>query len=116
MSSEKAKSFVLQACYGKEQMLSGMVEYAADSIVSKTILDKPAGSITLFAFDKGQKLSEHRSPFDAVVQIIDGTARLTIGGEDRVVSAGQIIIMPADVPHAVAAEEKFKMLLTMIRA
>ncbi len=116
MSSKKSKSFVLQTCRGKEQILAGMVEYAADSIVSKMILDKPAGSITLFAFDKGQKLSEHTSPFDAVVQIIDGAVRLTIGGEDRAVSAGQIIIMPANVPHAVAANEKFKMLLTMIRS
>ncbi|MHC4574795.1 MAG: cupin domain-containing protein, partial [Planctomycetota bacterium] len=74
------------------------------------------GTITLFAFDKGQRLSEHQTPYDAIVQIIDGRARLTIGGKDVDVSAGQIIIMPGNVTHAVAAEEKFKMLLTMIRA
>ncbi|MHC4122146.1 MAG: cupin domain-containing protein, partial [Planctomycetota bacterium] len=91
-------------------------EYATDSIVSKTILDKSAGTITLFAFDKGQKLSEHTAPYDAVVQVLDGLAKLTIGGEDIKVVAGEIIIMPANVPHAVAAEENFKMLLTMIRA
>jgi quercetin dioxygenase-like cupin family protein len=116
MSDEKKKSTVLQACLGKEQTLADMVEYAGNSIVSKTILDKPAGTITLFAFDGGQKLSEHTAPFDAVVQVIDGTARLTIAGKDIDVSTGQIIIMPGNVTHAVAAQEKFKMLLTMIRA
>jgi quercetin dioxygenase-like cupin family protein len=116
MSDEKHKATVLQACLGKGQRLADMVEYAENSIVSKTILDKPAGTITLFAFDRGQKLSEHTAPFDAVVQIVDGAARLTIGGEGVNVSAGQIIIMPGNVPHAVAADEKFKMLLTMIRA
>jgi quercetin dioxygenase-like cupin family protein len=78
-------------------------------------MDKTSGTITLFAFDKGQKLSEHTSPYDAVVQVFDGNARLTIDGKEINVSAGNIIIMPCNVPHAVAADEKFKMLLTMIR-
>ena len=116
MSDEKRKSTVLQECLGKGQRLAAMVEYAENSIVSKTILDKPTGTLTLFAFDRGQKLSEHTAPFDAVVQIIDGAAQLTIDSKDVNVSAGEIIIMPGNVPHAVAAEEKFKMLLTMIRA
>ena len=116
LARKKKKSTVLQACLGKSQRLVDMVEYADNSIVSKTILDKPTGTITLFAFDVGQKLSEHTAPFDAVVQVIDGAARLTIAGEDIDVSASQIIIMPGNVPHAVAADEKFKMLLTMIRA
>lgn len=116
MSDEKKKATVLQACLGKGQRLAELVEYADSSIVSKTILDKSVGTITLFAFDKGQRLSEHTTPYDAVVQIIDGAARLTVGGKDVNVSAGQIIIMPGNVPHAVAAEDKFKMLLTMIRA
>lgn len=116
MSGEKLKASVLQACLGKAQRLADLVEYAESSIVSKTILDKSVGTITLFAFDKGQHLSEHQTPYDAAVQIIDGAAQLTIGGEDVNVSAGQVIIMPGNVPHAVAAEEKFKMLLTMIRA
>ena len=116
MSDEKHKATVLQTCLGKEQRLAELVEYADNSIISKTILDKSVGTITLFAFDKGQRLSEHQTPYDAVVQIIDGTGRLTIGGEDVNVSAGQIIIMPGNVPHAVTADEKFKMLLTMIRA
>ena len=96
--------------------LTASVEYAADSVVSKMILDKSAGTITLFAFDKGQGLSEHTAPYDAVVQVLDGRAIITIGGKGTTVSAGEMIIMPANLPHAVFAEEKFKMLLTMIRA
>jgi quercetin dioxygenase-like cupin family protein len=116
MSDKEHKSSVLQSCIGKAQNLQKLVEYSTDSIVSKTILDKKAGTITLFAFDKGQKLSEHTTPYDAVVQILDGRALLTIGGEDVEVTTGQIIIMPGNVPHSVAAEENFKMLLIMIRA
>jgi quercetin dioxygenase-like cupin family protein len=116
MSGQGHKVSVLQVCMGKAQNLQNLVEYSTDSIVSKTILDKQAGTITLFAFDKGQKLSEHTTPYDAVVQILDGRAFLTIGGEDVEVTSGQVIIMPGNVPHAVAAKEKFKMLLTMIRA
>ena len=112
----KQQANLLQACLGKGQDLAKLVQYSDDSIVSKTILDKPVGTITLFAFDKGQSLSQHTTPYDAVVQILEGSAKLAIGGEDVEASAGQIIIMPANVPHAVAAEEKFKMLLTMIRA
>ncbi len=115
MNSKEAKTTVLHDCLGKNKDLKELVEYSKDSVVSKTILDKPTGTITLFAFDKGQKLSEHTTPYDAVVQILDGRAKLTIGGENVEVFAGQIIIMPGNVPHAVVAEEKFKMLLSMIR-
>ena len=111
----RGRENLLNACVGKTRQLASLVEYAADSIVSKTILDKSVGTITLFAFDKGQKLSEHTAPYNAVVQIIDGSARLMIGGGEVKAVAGEIIIMPANVPHAVTAEEKFKMLLTMIR-
>ncbi len=116
MTEQRAKSSVLEACVAKARNLDGLVDYAEDSIVSKTILDKPVGTITLFAFDAGQKLSEHTAPYDAVVQVIDGRGRLTIGGEPVAVSAGEIVIMPGNVPHSVAADERFKMLLTMIRA
>jgi quercetin dioxygenase-like cupin family protein len=116
MSNERASDNVLQACLGQSQTLAELAQYAEDSIVSKTILDKPVGTITLFAFDKGQRLSEHQAPYDAVVQIIEGQAQITIGRKAVDVPAGGIIIMPGNVPHAVAAEEKFKMLLTMIRA
>lgn len=114
MSDEKQT--VLKACVATAHDLDSLVEYAADSIVSKTIVDKKVGTLTLFAFDKGQKLSEHQVPYDAVVQVVEGAGLLTIGGQQKKVCAGQVIIMPANVPHSVAAEERFKMLLTMIRA
>jgi quercetin dioxygenase-like cupin family protein len=116
MSEEKTKKSVLAACVGQGQELAQLVEYAQDAVVSKTIVDKPVGTLTIFAFDKDQRLSEHTAPYDAVVQIVDGTAKLTIGGKEVQVSAGEIIVMPANVPHAVDAQEQFKMLLTMIRA
>lgn len=105
----------LQACFGKPAALEQLIAYADDSIVSKTLLDKPIGTITLFAFDQGQRLSEHTAPFDAVVQAVDGQGTVTIDGVEHRVEAGQIIIMPANIPHAVRAEKPFKMLLTMIR-
>ncbi len=116
MSEQKEKSTVLESCLAKSTVLAELIDYADGSIVSKTIIDKSAGTITLFAFDAGQKLSEHTAPYDAVVQVLDGTADLTIGGRQISVSAGRLIIMPADIAHAVAAGERFKMLLTMIRA
>jgi quercetin dioxygenase-like cupin family protein len=116
MAEKRTKASVLEACVAQPQSLDGLIDYAADSIVSKTILDKPVGTITLFAFDEGQKLSEHTAPYDAVVQVIDGRGQLTIGGKPVTVAAGQIVIMPGNVPHSVTAEERFKMLLTMIRA
>jgi len=116
MDDKEQKQSVLHACLGKGRRLADLIEYANDSIVSKTILDKPAGTVTLFAFDAGQKLSEHTAPYDAIVQVLDGTGQVIIGGQVNRIGAGEIIIMPADVPHAVAAEEKFKMLLTMVRA
>lgn len=91
------------------------VNYADGSVVSKTLLKKDIGNITLFAFDSGQGLSEHTAPFDAVVYILDGQARITIGGKTQTVNAGEMLIMPANVPHSLSAEEKFKMLLVMIR-
>ena len=115
MSKIEAAKECLQACYGKPAVLEQLIGYADDSIVSKTLLDKPIGTITLFAFDKGQRLSEHTAPFDAVVQGVDGRGVVTIDGTEHVVDTGQIIIMPANIPHAVLAEQKFKMLLTMIR-
>ncbi len=96
--------------------LKDYIEYSPDSVVSKTLKQNPAGTITLFSFDAGQGLSEHSAPFDAVVQVIDGEGHFIIGGEDHNLTEGQLIIMPANMPHAVRAEQKFKMLLLMFRA
>jgi quercetin dioxygenase-like cupin family protein len=85
-------------------------------VVSKTLLKKESGTITLFAFDKGQGLSEHTAPFDAVVYILDGQAEVTIGGDPRSVPAGRMLIMPANISHALHATDRFKMLLVMIRS
>lgn len=100
---------------GRAFNLSENVTYAIGSVVSKTLLKKDTGNITLFSFDKGQGLSEHTSPYDAVVYILDGKAEITIGGDPHTVVTGQMLIMPADVPHALHAAEQFKMLLIMIR-
>ena len=91
------------------------IEYSSGSVVSKTLKENRAGTITLFAFDAGQGLSEHSAPFDAVVQVIEGEGLFIIGGEEHNLKAGQMIIMPANVPHAVRAVKRFKMLLTMLR-
>ena len=99
----------------KAHNVAGLVEYARGSIVSRTIAESEAGTLTLFAFDAGQALSEHSAPFDAIVQVLDGEARLTIGGKTVRVRAGEIAVMPANVPHAVDAAKRFKMLLIMIR-
>lgn len=92
------------------------IQYSTNCIVSKKILDKPTGTVTLFAFDKDQRLSEHTAPFDALIQVLEGAALITIGGEPFKLFSGESIIMPANIPHAVFADEKFKMLLTMIRS
>jgi quercetin dioxygenase-like cupin family protein len=92
------------------------VAYQEGSIVSRIVMRAPAGSVTLFAFDAGQELSEHTTPFDALVHVIEGEAEIIISGQSHRVREGQIIIMPADEPHAVKAPTRFKMMLTMIRA
>ncbi len=92
------------------------VDYATGAVVSKTIVKKQTGNITLFAFDMGEGLSEHTAPFDAVAQILDGMAEITIGGNRFVLQAGECIIMPATIPHALKAMERFKMMLTMIKS
>jgi len=97
-------------------MLSNNVEYQADAVVSKTLINKPTGTVTLFAFDKGQALSEHAAPFDAMVQILEGESKITVGGRPVSLKTGEFIIMPANVPHAVSSITKFKMMLTMIKS
>ncbi len=95
--------------------LKDMVNYQNDSIVSRIIIKKPQANLSLFAFDKGQSLSEHTAPFDAMIQILDGEAEVIIDGKSYNLNCCETIIMPAHIPHAVNATEKFKMLLTMIK-
>lgn len=92
-----------------------LVAYQEGSVVSREIVKKKSGTVTVFSFDAGQGLSEHTAPFDALVQILDGTAEITIGGVPRLAEAGELVLMPAGVPHALKAVGRFKMLLTMIR-
>lgn len=92
-----------------------LVAYAPGSVVSKQIIKKGTGNVTLFSFDKDQGLSEHTAPFDAIVQVLDGKAEIRIGGEPYILVAGESIIMPAGISHALKAVEQFKMLLTMIK-
>lgn len=95
--------------------IKDLVSYQTGSVVSRTLIDKSVGTVTVFAFDHGQGLSEHTAPFDAFVQIIDGTADITIDGYLHTVKEGEMIIMPANRPHSLKANPQFKMLLTMIR-
>ena len=95
--------------------LEELVDYGIGAVVSRTLVQADTGTVTLFAFDKGQGLSEHSAPFDALVQVLEGNAEITIGGEMITVTAGQALLMPADIPHALHAPERYKMLLTMIK-
>lgn len=94
----------------------GLVSYQSGAVVSRTILKKDAGSVTLFAFDRGQGLSEHSVPHDALVLLVEGRAQITVGGTPRELAGGDTILMPANVPHAVQAIERFKMVLIMLRS
>ena len=94
---------------------SSLVDYSVNGIVSKRVLDKKTGNVTLFAFDQGQSLSEHTAPFDAMVQVLEGKGEFVINGKSYLLEAGKSIIMPANIPHAVNAVARFKMLLTMIK-
>jgi len=96
--------------------LAGLVDYQPGAVVSRTLIDKKVGTVTIFAFDRNSGLSEHTAPYDALVQVIEGQAEITIAGAPSNVSGGQMIIMPANKPHALRAIERFKMMLVMIRA
>ena len=97
-------------------VLADRVQYAPKSIVSSALADTKVGTLTIFAFDAGQRLSTHSAPFDAIVQIVDGEAHITVGDCPHTVKTGEMLIMPANVPHAVEAAVPFKMLLTMFKA
>ncbi len=110
-TQEKAKALEAQA-----SNLIDLIEYQKGAIVSRTIIDKKAGTVTLFAFDENQGLSEHTAPFDALVQILDGEADIRISAKPIQLKKGEMTIMPANEPHALKAVTRFKMLLTMIRS
>jgi quercetin dioxygenase-like cupin family protein len=101
---------------GQVARLIDLVDYQTGSIVSRTIIDKPTGTLTLFSFEKGQGLSEHTAPFDAMVYVIDGEAEVTIAGKPLLVKKGEMVIMPANQPHALRAVSRFKMMLVMIKS
>lgn len=96
--------------------MAALVDYQAGSVVSRTIIKKPKGTVTLFAFDEGESLSEHTAPFDALAYILDGEAEITISGRPLRAKTGEMVIMPADQPHSVKAPARFKMALVMIRS
>lgn len=100
----------------KVSKLADLVNYQPGAVVSKTLIDKPTGTVTLFAFAEGQGLSEHTAPFDAMVNVVDGQAEVMIAGEKFNLQSGDMIIMPANKPHALKAVKEFKMLLVMIKS
>ena len=97
------------------QRLEDLVGYQEGSVISRAIIKKNTGTVTLFAFDQGEGLSEHTAPYDALVYIVDGSARISISGDTFDVAAGEMIVMPAGEPHALQAVDRFKMLLTMVK-
>lgn len=99
----------------KAARMSDLVNYQEGSVVSRTLIDQPTGTVTLFAFAEGQGLSEHTAPFDALVYVFDGEAEITIAGNRLILNTGDITIMPANQPHALKAVKQFKMMLVMIR-
>jgi quercetin dioxygenase-like cupin family protein len=106
--SEELKAKVLK--------VEDLIEYQDGAVVSREIIRKETGTVTIFAFDKDEGLSEHTAPFDAIVQVIDGKAEISISGKKNILDRGDMIIMPANEPHALLAVERYKMLLTMIRS
>ena len=100
----------------KTLKVEDLIEYQEGAVVSKEILRKGTGTVTIFAFDKGERLSEHTAPFDAMIQVIDGKAEITISGSKNILEKGEMIIMPANESHALKAIEKLKMIITMIRS
>ncbi|MEX2162518.1 MAG: cupin domain-containing protein [Anaerolineales bacterium] len=101
---------------GGAQDLAAMIALQPNAVVSRTLVNKPAGTVTLFAFDAGEGLSEHTAPYDALVHVVEGEASVRIGTQEHAVAAGQVLLLPANQPHALKATTPFKMLLTMVRA
>ena len=114
MPSSKPKS--QSKIVGKVVDFADLVDYQVGAVVSRTIIDRKTGTVTIFSFDKGQGLSEHKAPYDALVQVLEGECEIRISGKAHIVKASQMIILPANKPHALKANERFKMMLTMIRS
>ncbi|MEA1897111.1 MAG: cupin domain-containing protein [Bacteroidota bacterium] len=113
---EKREEDTLGFTKGISFEFSRDIQYSSRGIVSKNVLKTEKGNISLFAFDKGESLSEHTAPFDALVQVLEGLASIQIGGKEHLLSSGESIIMPANITHAISAPERFKMILTMLKA
>jgi quercetin dioxygenase-like cupin family protein len=102
--------------FGQEVKVTSLVEVQPGAVVSREVISKPQGTVSIFAFDQGEGLSEHTAPFDALVHALEGRVRITLGGVPHEVSEGEMIVMPANVPHALSALTPFKMMLVLIRA
>ena len=116
MDANKAKTEPVSVLMSKAIDMARLVNYQAGAVVSKTVIAKKTGTVTVFAFDKGQGLSTHSAPFDALVQILDGEANITIAGKALKVGEGEMVIMPANKPHALKAVKPFKMMLVMVKS
>ncbi|MGE5415779.1 MAG: cupin domain-containing protein [Acidobacteriota bacterium] len=112
----ETSEITVASVFGNAVSAKGYIDYQSGSVVSKTLINQPTGTVTLFAFDQGQGLSEHTAPFDALVQVLDGKAEIIIEGQSHQVAEGDMIIMPAHKPHALKANERFKMMLVMIKS
>jgi len=111
-----SKNLSSKSLVAKTSSLEGLIDYQEGSVVSRTLIDKKTGTVTLFAFDENQGLSEHTAPYDALVYVLDGEVDVTISGKPLKLKKGEVTIMPANDPHALVAKTKFKMLLTMIKS
>jgi quercetin dioxygenase-like cupin family protein len=114
--SEESGAAVMGLEAGRKEVVSSLVSYQAGSVVSRTIINGRAGTVTLFAFDEGEALSEHTNPYNALLHVFEGEAEVTISGKSSLLEGGEAIVLPAGKPHAVRASKRFKMLLTMIRS
>ena len=113
--ADKKKELIKNIPFSQAVAINDLVDYEEGRVVSRTLAAKPHINITLFAFDRGEEISAHTSPGDAMVQVLDGTARITIDETKLEANAGQVVVMPANVPHAVYAATRFKMLLTVVK-
>ncbi len=113
--TDKKKELIKNVPFSQAVNINELVDYEEGRVVSRTLSAKPHVNITLFAFDQGEEISAHTSPGDAMVQVLDGTARITIDGESLEAVAGQVVVMPSNVPHSVYAASRFKMLLVVVK-